>query len=48
MWSALQSAFALHQLGHTHNKLMHGDIVDPAGMEIIRNQAKAKRGAGAS
>ena len=46
MWTALQSAFALHQLGHTHNRLMHGDIVDPAGIDVIRNQAKAKRGTG--
>lgn len=46
MWTALQSAFALHHLSHTHNRLAHGEIVDPAGIDIIREQAKAKRAAG--
>jgi enoyl-CoA hydratase len=48
MWTALQSAFALHHLGHAHNRLMHGDIVDPVGFDVIRNQAKSKRPAEAN
>lgn len=41
-WSALQSAFALHQLGHANNRVRFGDIVDPAGMDTIR--AEGRRG----
>ncbi len=40
MWTAIQSAFGLHHFAHTHNRVMHGMIVDPAGMQIIRDQAK--------
>lgn len=29
--SALQTAFALHQLGHSHNMQIHGLPIDPAG-----------------
>jgi enoyl-CoA hydratase len=40
MWTALQAAFSLHQLGHTHNLAVHGMRVDPAGMKMIREGAK--------
>ncbi|KQX18620.1 MULTISPECIES: enoyl-CoA hydratase [unclassified Sphingomonas] len=43
MWSAVQSAFTLHHLGHAHNQVVHGMIVDPEGAEIIRKQAKASK-----
>ncbi len=41
MWSALQAAFSLHQLGHTHNLAVHGIRVDPDGIRMIREGAKA-------
>ncbi len=45
MWNAIQSAFNLHQFGHANNVALHGDIVDPAGLDIIRREARAsKRG----
>ena len=40
MWTAVQAAFSLHHLGHAHNMLVHGEIVDLAGLEIIRRQAR--------
>lgn len=30
---AMQTAFALHQLGHSHNRLAHGMPIDPSFME---------------
>jgi len=44
LWTSLQAAMSLQQLGHAHNQQVHGIIVDPAGFEIIRAQSKAKRG----
>ncbi|HME86184.1 MAG TPA: hypothetical protein VKG91_16965 [Roseiarcus sp.] len=43
MWTALQSAIALHHAGHLQNRLLHGEIVDPSGIDIIREPAKARR-----
>ena len=40
-WTALQSAFTLHQLGHSHALQVHGIRVDPTGMEVIRREAKS-------
>jgi enoyl-CoA hydratase len=40
MWTAIQSAFGLHHFAHTHNQVMHGMIVDPAGIQVIRDQAR--------
>lgn len=40
-WTAVQAAFSLHELGHSHNQQVHGLPIDPAGVEIIRNQSKA-------
>jgi enoyl-CoA hydratase len=32
--SAMQTAFALHQLAHSHNMQVHGMLVDPAGLAV--------------
>lgn len=34
--SAVHAAFSLHQLGHAHNREVHGRLVNPAGARIIR------------
>ena len=41
-WTALQAAMALQQLGHSNNAQVHGIVVDPAGAEIIRKEAKGE------
>ena len=33
---AMQTAFALHQLAHSHNMQVHGMPVDPAGLQVRR------------
>ncbi len=35
-WQAVQAAFGLHQLGHSHNREVFGTYIDPSGAEIIR------------
>ncbi len=42
LWTALQAAMSLQQLGHSHNAQLHGMPVDPRGLEVIRKQAKAQ------
>lgn len=37
---ALQSAFGLQHVGHAHNQWVHGSVIDPSGVEVIRNDAK--------
>jgi len=39
MYTSIQSAFALHHVGHNHNARVHGMIVDPAGAQVIRDEA---------
>lgn len=39
-WQALQAAMSLQQLGHSNNQQVHGMLIDPAGLKIIRDQAK--------
>jgi enoyl-CoA hydratase len=39
-WTALQAAMSLQQLGHSHNREVHGLAVDPSGAETIRREAK--------
>jgi enoyl-CoA hydratase len=39
---ALDAAFALHNLGHAHNMMAHGQVVDPNGIEMIRAGAKRR------
>lgn len=41
LWTALQAAMSLQQLGHANNQQVHGMMVDPAGAKIIRDEAKA-------
>jgi enoyl-CoA hydratase len=43
MWTSLQAAMSLQQLGHSHNAKLHKIPVDPEGVKIIREQAKAGR-----
>jgi enoyl-CoA hydratase len=40
LWPALQAAMTLQQLGHSHSQQVFNLPVDPAGLEIIRKQAK--------
>lgn len=35
-WTALQGAFTLHQLAHSHSREVHGMNVDPSGADRIR------------
>ncbi len=39
MYTSLQSAFGLHHVGHSHNRLVHGSLVDPEGVDVIRSEA---------
>ena len=39
-WTAVQAAFSLHQLGHSHAMEIHGNVVDPAGADVIRREAE--------
>jgi len=39
MYTSIQSAFALHHVGHNHNARVHGRLVDPAGAKVIREEA---------
>src|SRR5205823_4059776 len=40
-WTALQSAFALHHLGHAHARAVHDGVpVDPAGIAVIRELSR--------
>lgn len=39
MYTALQSAFGLHHVGHNHNLRLYDMLVDPAGAQITRDEA---------
>jgi enoyl-CoA hydratase len=39
-WTAIQAAFGLHHLGHSHARILHGVIVDPSGIDVIRQLSK--------
>ncbi len=40
MYTALQSAFGLHHVGHSHNRMkFDGSLVDPEGIAVIRSEA---------
>lgn len=41
-WAAIQAAFSLHELGHSHNMQVHGLPIDPDGVAIIREQSKGR------
>jgi enoyl-CoA hydratase len=38
-YTALQSAFGLHHVGHSHNRLKFDSLVDPSGIKTIRDEA---------
>ena len=38
-YTALQSAFGLHHVGHSHNRLKFDSIVDPNGIRVVRDEA---------
>lgn len=38
-YTALQSAFGLHHVGHSHNRLKYDSLVDPTGIKVIRDEA---------
>lgn len=38
-YTALQSAFGLHHVGHSHNRLQFDSLVDPSGIKVIRGEA---------
>jgi enoyl-CoA hydratase len=38
-YTALQSAFGLHHVGHSHNRLKFDSLVDPSGIQVIRDEA---------
>ena len=40
-WAAIQAAFSLHELGHSHNMQVHKLPIDPDGAAIIRQQSKS-------
>ena len=40
IYTAIQSAFGLHHVGHSHNRIKFGgSMVDPTGAQVIRNEA---------
>jgi len=40
LWTALQSAMSLQQLGHSNNAELYGRTIDPSGVDVIRSDAK--------
>ncbi len=43
LWTALQAAMSLQQLGHSHNMQVHNLVIDPNGLEVIRKASKQKK-----
>ena len=43
-YNALQAAFSLQHLGHSHNQQAFGLPVDPSGAEVIRSMNRPKEG----
>ena len=39
MHTAIQAAFGLHHVAHSSNMQVHGQLVDPAGLQVIRDEA---------
>ena len=39
MHTAIQSAFGLHHVAHSNNRINHGMLIDPEGLEVIRSEA---------
>ncbi|MDZ7826932.1 MAG: enoyl-CoA hydratase-related protein [Gammaproteobacteria bacterium] len=41
LYESLRAAMGHQQMGHAHNRIVHGMSVDPGGAEIVRQLAKA-------
>jgi hypothetical protein len=41
LWTALQAAMPMQQLGHSNNAELFERSTDPSGLEVIRSDAKA-------
>jgi enoyl-CoA hydratase len=39
-WTAVQTAFALHHVGHANARIVHGSPIDPGGIDVVRDLAK--------
>lgn len=39
MYTSIQAAFSLHHVGHNNNHRVHGMLVDPAGLAVIREES---------
>jgi enoyl-CoA hydratase len=42
IWTANQAAFGLHHVGLNHNLRLHNMVVNPAGLDVIRREAKGE------
>lgn len=40
--SAVEAAFGLHHLAHSHNRELHDRLVDPAGIPLVREEARSR------
>ncbi|WP_445942429.1 enoyl-CoA hydratase [Pseudonocardia sp. T1-2H] len=38
--TAIDNAFALHHVGHANNLIRYGQIIDPAGVELVRRSVR--------
>jgi enoyl-CoA hydratase len=45
-WTAIQSAFSLHHVGHANARAKYRIPVEPSGAELIRNDAKGRKTGG--
>ena len=43
MYTAIQSAFGLHHVAHSNNMQVHGTLIDPSGLKVVRDEAGSKR-----
>jgi len=41
-WTVVQQAFSLHQVGHAHNRELHGTWFDPDGAAAIRDLGRGR------
>jgi enoyl-CoA hydratase len=39
MYTSIQSAFGLHHVAHSHNRLKYGSLIDPEGVDVVRREA---------
>jgi enoyl-CoA hydratase len=39
MYTAIQSAFGLHHVGHNHNLRLFDSLIDPSGLAVVRDEA---------